>query len=271
MEKVTTVPGGPAHYLARFGEQSIACNQYALAKLGIDKNHCSLKFEDYVIMCTPFQLGFKRSLFMTSASKAEMAFFHRYVDTIATLSITFSPAGRLDPVNFFVRCTLSALGPVKDRENTGLFAVDFKPAPDELVVLLGSFLEHQEKLRVHYEDYAAKFILFTPETAKRLGYNMQATVTEPGSPPRRIQIVSLSTQSIGHLEAADTPLRPPGTGLAYQIAFSKGRVTAAGKVESSDKIPQGLVRTISNLSFTPDLVEVVDDYWINNHPAQVPK
>jgi hypothetical protein len=38
-------------------------------------------------------------------------------------------------------------------------------------------------------------------------------------------------------------------------------VSAAGLVMSSSILPQGLVRTTSNLSLSPELVEIIDDYW----------
>jgi hypothetical protein len=266
VEKKTTAntQAGTAHYAARFSEQSISCNQYVLSKLGIDRNHCSLKIEDYVILCVPFQFGFKRSYFVASLSKQELAFFQRYVESIIGLSITFLPEGYAAPVHFFIRCTLTAAGHMKGRENVGLFVVDFKSTPDEFVLLLGSFLEHQDKLRSLYDQYGETMIHVTAETSKTLGYNMYAVATEPGDAAgRRIQIVNLSSKSIEHLEAASAPLRPPETGVAYHLFFKKYRIVAAGKVTIAGRLPQGLVRTVSRLAYTPDLVEVIDAYWLN--------
>ena len=86
---MANVPTGIAQYVARFGEQSIACSPYTIAKLGVDRAHCSLKIEDYTILCIPFQFGFKRSLFIASLSKQELVFFQKYVNNIANLSISF--------------------------------------------------------------------------------------------------------------------------------------------------------------------------------------
>ena len=66
---MASIPGGPAQFLTRFGDQSIACSQYALTKLGVDRSRCSLKIDDYVILCIPFQFGFRRSIFLASLSK----------------------------------------------------------------------------------------------------------------------------------------------------------------------------------------------------------
>ena len=61
---MANVPVGPAQYLARFGEQTISGSKYAISKLGVDRANCSLKIEEYIILCAPFQLGFKRSIFL---------------------------------------------------------------------------------------------------------------------------------------------------------------------------------------------------------------
>ncbi|MDR1506566.1 MAG: hypothetical protein LBI67_05635 [Treponema sp.] len=266
---MANAPTGPAQYVARFGEQSIACSQYALAKLGVDRSHCSLKIDDYVILCVPFQLGFKRSLFLASLSKQELTFFQRYLNGIVGLSIAFNPDGRAEPLKFFIRCTLSTVGQMKNRENVGLLVVDFKSTPDEMVVILGSFLEQQERLRFQYEDYSKTMIHVTPETSKILGYNMYATIMEPGTASRRIQVVNLSSKVVEHLEASGAPIRKTEAGVAYQFFFQKYRISAAGIIETAVQLPQGIVRTVSGLSYSPELVEIIDDYWLNTRSTPV--
>jgi hypothetical protein len=268
------MPNGPNrldNYLTKFGDQSVACTQYALAKLGVERGHCFLKIDEYVILCVPFQFGFKRSLFLASLSKQELNFFQRYVNGIIGLSITFSPERRQEPIKFFIRCTLTTIGQMKGRENVGLFVVDYKSTPDELVTMLGNFLENQDRLRGLYEEYGHTPIKMTPPSAKDLKYNMFATITEPNKEGKRIQVFSLSTKTIEHLEAAGTPERLPGTSVAYQLYFQKYRVSAAGTVQYATKLPQGIVRTVSNLALSLELVEIIDDYWyhIRQNPAKL--
>jgi hypothetical protein len=260
---------GPAQYLLKYGDQSIACNQYALMKLGVDRIHCYLKIDEYVILCIPFQLGFKRSLFLASLSGQELNFFQRYINGIVGLSIRFSPDKKQEPIKFFIRCTLMTLGRMKGRENVGLFAVDYKTTPDDLVFLLGNFMESQVRLRAQYDDYGHSVIRMTPDAAKLLGYNMYATITEPNAQEKRIQIFNLSTKTIDHLEAASSTERPPGTSVAYQLFFRKYRVSVAGTVNNVGRLPQGIIRTAANLAFCPELVEIIDDYWytIRVNPA----
>jgi len=255
---------GIAQYLTKFGEKTIAGTQYSLKKLGVDRANCSLKIEEYVILCVPFQLGFKRSIFLASLSKQELAFFQKYVNTTVGLSIALNPNNRPEPVKFFVRCTLNTLGQMKGRENVGLLVVDYKTTPDEMVRMLGNFLETQERIRTQYEDYGKTSIKMTSETAKLMGFNMYASITEAKAEPRRIQLFSLNSKSLEHMEAAGSPLRQSGTVVTYQLFFKKYRINVTGTISGSQTLPQGLVRTMANLELCPELVEILDDYWYNS-------
>ena len=258
-----STPTGIAQYLARFGEQTIVGSQYALKKLGVDRAACSLKIEEYVILCIPFQMGFKRSIFLASLSKQELAFFQKYANTKVGLSLSLNPNNRPLPLKFFLRCSLSTLGQMKGRENVGLFVLDYINTPDELVNILGHYLENQDRLKAQYEDYGKTSIRMTPAAAKIMGFNMYATITEANVEPRRIQVFNLSSKSLEHMEALGAPLRKQDTSVTYQLFFQKYRVNVAGIVTSSEVLPQNIVRTTANLEYCPELVEILDDYWYN--------
>jgi hypothetical protein len=261
---MANAPTGAEQYMARFSEQSIACSQYALGKLRVDRSHCFLKIEEYVILCVPFQLGFKRSILLASLSNQELTFFQRYVNGLVGLSIALNPDGRPEPIKFFIHCNLANVNQMKGRENVGLFVVDYKTSPNELVRMLGAYLETQDRIKTQYEDYGKSLIKITPETAKAMGYNMYATIIEPGQEGRRIQIFNLSSKMVEHMEAAGGPVRPAGAAVAYQFYFKKYRVSAGGTVTKSEILPQGIVHTVANLAFSPELVEIIDDYWYNS-------
>jgi len=264
---MANAPAGIAQYLARFGEQRINCSHYALAKLGVDRSRCSLKIEDYMILCIPFQFGFKRSLLMASLSKQELVFFQKYVNSIANLSISFQLPGRPEPLSFFIRCTIAQVGQMKGRDNVSIFVVDFKLAPDELVRILGGFLEYQDKLQAQYEDYGKTLIRVNPETARIMGYNMFASIADGTPDGKRIQVMNINSKAMEFLEAAGSPIRPAGTELGYHLFFKKYRVFVSGKVTTSGTLPQGIVRTVSFLDFNPELVEIIDDYWLKVRSA----
>jgi len=264
---MATVPTGIAQYLARFGDQSIVGSQYALKKLGVDRANCSLKIEEYVILCVPFQVGFKRAIFLASLSKQELGFFQKFANTKVGLSLSLNPNNRPLPIKFFLRCNLSTLGQMKGRENVGLFVVDYVTTPDELVSILGHYLENQDRLKAQFDDYGKTSVRMTPDAAKLMGFNMYATITEAGAEPKRIQLFNLSSKSLEHMEAFGTPLRNTGTSVTYQLFFKKYRVNLTGAISSAEALPQNIVKTTANLEYCPELVEILDDYWYNYHSS----
>jgi hypothetical protein len=263
--------GSANNYLEKYGDRTIACTPYALLKLGVEKHKCMFKIEEYSIDCAPFQFGFKRSLFLAAIAPRELIFFQKYVNAIIGLSISFAPPNRA-PAKFLLRCNLVSLRQMKGRENTGLFVVDFKTTPEELIILLGGFLETYERLQNQFEEYGDLLIKMTPPAAKQLGYTLESVITEPGRGSRKIQILSLTSKSIEHMEAAGSPVRFPGTPVAYEVIAQKRRLLLTGSVVSADTLPQGLVRTVSRLSFSPELVEIIDDYWYTvRNPVKIAK
>ena len=252
---------GSSQYLTKFGEKTISGNKYALSKLGIDRANCSLKIEEYIILCVPFQLGFKRSIFLASLSNKELAFFQKYTNSGAGLSISLNPNKRVEPVKFFLRCNLCTIGQMKGRENAGLFVVDFKATPDAMVSMLGNFLDTLQRLRLLYDEYGKNIIRMTSDVSKQMGFNMYATIAEGSGNPRRIQVFNMSSKFLEHMEAVGSPVLQPGTQVNYQLFFQSYRISVSGTVNGAAPMPQGIIRTIATLDFSPELVEILDDYW----------
>jgi hypothetical protein len=247
-------------YLEKFENSSIACGQYAIAKLGIENRQCFLKMDEYIIVCAAYQLSFKRAIFLASLSKQELVFFQKYVNQMVGLSISFNQ-GSKDSVKLFIRCNLLQIGQMKGRDNVGLFVVDFKTIPDDLVTVLGQYLEHQILLKALFEDLGTTSIRMNAAVSKVTGYNMYATVNEPGRESKRIQLYNFNTKTLEHLETNNSFWRPAGTTLVYQLYFQKYRFSVVGKVLSNEVLQNGILKITSSLDFSPELVEIVDDYW----------
>ena len=258
---MANTPTGSAQYIAKFGEQTIAGNKFALAKLGIDRANCSLKIEEYIILCVPFQIGFKQATFLASLSVRELAFFQRYKNKTVGLSISMNPNKRPEPLKFFLRCNLTTIGQMKGRENVGLFVLNYKSTPDDMTKIMGNYMDTLEKLKLQYEDYGKKTIRMTADTAKQMGFNIYATITDSNG-ARRIQVFNIHSKFLEHMEAAGAPVLQPGTMVSYQLFFQKYRVNITGTVNGAAPLPQGIIRTIATLDFNPELVEILDEYWL---------
>jgi len=251
-----------SHVLDRFADKTIACNRYALSKLGLDKGRCALKVNEYSLLCAPYQLGFNRSVLLASLSHRELGLFLQMKNMIAGLSMEFVLPGYRVPFKLFIRSCLTEVGQMRGRDNVGLFIVDYKSTPEDLVAILGTYLESQERLHAQYEDYGKTLIQLSPGTAKRLGYNQYAVITDDNG-DRRIQIHSISSKIMEHMESSSSIERMPGSTVYYQIFFMKYRISIQGHIESTYRLPNGIVKTKSKLDFNPELVEILDDYWFH--------
>ncbi len=152
---------------------------------------------------------------------------------------------------------------MRGRDDVGLFVVDYKSTPEDLVSILGTYLESQERLNTQYDDYGRTAILLSADASKRIGYNQYAVINDKIG-DRRIQIHSISSKSIEHMEASSSYERSIGTTVSYQIFFIKYRVTVQGRIESTSRLQNGIVKTKSKLDFNPELVEILDDYWFRH-------
>jgi len=249
--------------LDRFADKTVACNRYALSKLGLDKGRCSLKVNEYALLCAPYLLGFNRSVFLASLSHRELNLFLPLKNLIAGLSMEFALPGYRVPFKLFIRSSLTEVGQMRGRDDVGLFVVDYKSTPEDFVSILGTYLESQERLNAQYEDYGRTPIQLNADSAKRMGYNQYAVVNDEIG-DRRIQIRSISSKTIEHLESSSSFEHTPGATVTYQIFFIKYRVTVQGRIELASRFPNGIVKTKSKLDFNPELVEILDDYWFHH-------
>ena len=129
-------------------------------------------------------------------------------------------------------------------------------------------MENQERLKTQYDDYGKTSVRMNSEHAKLLGYNMYATISQANSDPKRIQLFSLNSKVLEHVEASGAPLREPGTAVSYQLFFQKYRINVGASISGTETLPQGIVKTTANLEFNPELVEILDEYWYNYHKNQ---
>ncbi len=249
-------------YLQRFADERVICNQYALSKLGIDTTHCILKIDEYMLLCAPYVLGLKQAEFIASLSKQELVFFQRYRNGVVGLSLEFIEPRKAGPLKIFVRASLRSLVAMTNRDNVGIFTIDFRAAPENLVEILGDYLDGQQQLRSLYELYADNIIRVTPEIAQKMGYNQYAMIQD-SSGNKRFQLFTLSSREIQILEGAAAPARPAGTEVVIQLYFRKYRVRANGKILAVERLSNGIVKTRCQIAFNPEFTEILDDYWVS--------
>ncbi len=184
----------------------------------------------------------------------------KFQKKLCSINLTFQQTGSKKPLTLLLRGTLDRIGPVKGKQNVCMMDATLKACPNDLVEILGDYISAYEGLKSQYDSFAGKSILLNESTAKLLRYNNYAELLL-GAAKVRATLVSIAANMI----SVRLPARPAGledgSACAARLYFQIYQFTANGKVASIEKEPKGQILVTLNLEFTPELIEIVDDYF----------
>ncbi|MFP4362735.1 MAG: PilZN3 domain-containing protein [Spirochaetia bacterium] len=246
-------------YIERYSEKAIAFNNYAIKKTGLIQNQTVIKLEDYMLIGAPYQLSMKRAIMLVILSKEESAFFKRFQGKMCSLSIVFQPGDRPQPIKFFIRATLGKVGPVKGRDNVSLFELQLKNTPNELIEIIGKHLGFMDALESQYESLQGKEVPITPETMKILRYNtfMEAVFSKKKVMPT-LKSIAVNEITLGFDPQKAYPAE--GDQINLKLYFQSYQFSVNGKVTERKQNSHNQVLIKVAVGFTPELVEIIDDY-----------
>jgi len=252
------------NYEAQYPDAIIQFNPFAFANTGIIKAQTLLKLDTYNLMTVPFQFSMKRGILIASLSRDEVVFFKRFTGMAASLSLQVQRSDQKEPLKTFVRCHVSTVGQMKDRDGIALVVLDWKPLPPDLAELLGRYLDLVERLKAETGDFKDKAIVIDAANAKRLGYNNYA-VLRKGAEQFKVALFSLASNRADFLVPLRDPDRTPGEEISLDLFFLKYRFSVAGRIVSSQRLPTGVQRCRAELAFSPELVHILEDWFWSRH------
>ncbi|MGO9412443.1 MAG: PilZN3 domain-containing protein [Spirochaetia bacterium] len=247
-------------YMQKFGDQSIRFTPFALKKTGLVPSQVFLKIEDYLLICAPFQLSMKRGIFLVVLSAQEISFFQQFQKKLCSINLTFQQTGGKKPLTLLVRGTLDRVGPVKGKQNVCMMDASFRACPNDLAEIVGEYLYAYEGLRNQYENFSGKSIPLDQATARLMRYNNYVELVV-GATKARATLVSIAANCL----SLRLPARPAelseGAACSLRLYFQVYQFTANGKVTALETGDGGQVTATICLEFTPELIEIVDDYF----------
>ena len=247
-------------YAGKFADQPIRFTPYALKKTGLVQSQVFLKIEDYVLICAPFQLSMRRGVFLVVLSSQEIAFFQQFHKKICSINVTFQRVGSKKPLTFLLRGSLERLGPVKGRQNVCMMDVAVKSCPNDLVEIIGEYLAGFVSLRALYESYKEKTIAVDEAAAKVMRFNNYVEVML-GTAKVRATLLNLSVRALRVRLSMALPGLEVGSACAAKMYFQIYQFAVGGKVTGMspmDAAGQCIVEM--DIEFSPELVEIVDDF-----------
>jgi PilZN3 domain len=247
-------------YVEKFADQPIRITPYALKKTGLVQSQVFLKIEDYLLICAPFQLSMNRGIFLVVLSSHEISFFQQFQKKLCSINLTFQQTGSKKPLTLLLRGTLDRIGPIKGRQNVCMMDAAIKTCPDDLVEILGDYITSYEGLRSQFESFSGKSIVIDEPAARLMRFNNYVELLV-GPTRARATLVSIAANSVTvrlHERPADME---EGSACSIRLYFQVYQFTANGKVSSLEQTGRGPVSISVALEFTPELIEIIDDYF----------
>jgi hypothetical protein len=238
----------------------VSFSPFVLNSTGIIQSQTSLKVDTYTLACVPYQLSMSRVVLIGAFTKDEIVFFQRFKGALAGLTLTVQGSSVKEPEKIFCRCQVSAVGQMKGRDWVGLIVCELKPIPPALASILGEHLLSLDRLRAQWEDYRDKIVPVTPESSQKLGYNNYA-VMACGPELYKLALFSLGVNCLNILMPMRTPDFETGLAVSVNLYFRKYRFTVKGRIDSSLRLPTGVQKLRVGIDFSPELCDLMSDYF----------
>jgi hypothetical protein len=247
-------------YKEKYCEQMIRFNPYAVKKMGLQQSQTLLKLEDYMLICAPYQLSMDRVVLLVILSREEISFFQQFQNKLTSVNMSFLKPTNKSPINLFVRGTLTRLGPVKGRDNVSLFEVMYKNCPNDLVEIIGDYLLAYESLQGQFSTYKDRTVEMNEEVGRTMRFN-DFVESQIGGQKVQTNLLSIGVNKIDLEIPGRLPAPAVGQILASKLYFQTHQFVINGKVTAVDPLGSGSKKVSMEVEFTPELVEIMDDYF----------
>jgi hypothetical protein len=247
-------------YKEKYSDQIIRFNPYAIKKTGLQQSQTLLKLEDYMLICAPYQLSMDRVVLLVILSRDEINFFQQFQNKLTSVNMSFLKPTNKNPINLFVRGTLTRLGPVKGRDNVSLFEVTYKNCPNDLIEIIGDYLLAYESLQGQFTTYKDREVEMNQEIARTMRFN-DFVESQIGSQKVQTKLLSLGVNKVALEIPGRLPAPAVGQILSSKLYFQTHQFVVNGKVTEVDALGSGGKKVSQEVAFTPELVEIMDDYF----------
>lgn len=138
--------------------------------------------------------------------------------------------------------------------------ITFKTCPDDLVTILGDHIISFESLKTQYENFKDRPVEMNEATAQTMRFNNYVE-SQIVSEKLQTRLLSLSVnQLILGVPDAVRDLEE-GQRLVSKLYFQTYQFIVNGEIMKIEDTDSGYKRVYCNIDFTPELVEIIDDYF----------
>jgi len=255
----------------QFQGETASITPFAQARMGLKSGQTAIKLDTYNIVCVPYRLSMNKAVLIASFSREELAFFQRYVNGLAGLTLIFQPGNSPNPLKIFARSMVGSISAMAGRESVGLIEMVFKPIPPDLLTILGEYFMLLDRLKVEFEDFKAKPVPINPDNAKLMGYNNYAVLIYEKI-EAKIALFALTSDSLDFLVPLNGPVLEQGKPVQLKLFFQRYQFSVPGIIASVNKLPNGVQKAKATIQFSPELVAIIEDFrFAERFPAKGPQ
>lgn len=248
-------------YLERFSDQMVRFNGFAMKKTGLQQSQTLLQLDDYVLICSPFQISMKRAIMLVVLSAEEASFFQKFQGKLCKLSFAFLKPGSKMPISFFVRATLDRIGAVKGRPNVCMADLSFKVCPNDLAQVIGDYITAYAVLKTQAVTFKNQLVDVSEKTLPLLAVNPEIDA-QFGQLKVKARVVSVAVNRVVLKVSDRVPNLEAGLQFAVRFVFALHQFPAMLTVKMvHDDDEEGYKKLACETEFLPELVEVLDSYF----------
>jgi len=135
----------------RFLDESITINPYMMKKLGLIKNKCLIKTDDYQLACVPFTMSLKGCRVLIILSPKEQEIFSDFENLICMIHMEFQHPDLGRTIPLFLRIRITRFTPL-NHSNQCLLDADFASVPRDFKEILIDYYLQKEKFLSCYDS-----------------------------------------------------------------------------------------------------------------------
>ena len=141
---------------------------------------------------------------------------------------------------------------------------------NDLVEIIGDYITAFEGLKTQYENFAGKAITVDENAAKLMRFNNYVELVV-GASKVRASLTALSVNSLTLRLFAAPPGLADGETCSAKLYFQVYQFTANGKVSGIQRGQDGQMLVMIAIDFTPELIEILDDFFFRQRIQAKPK
>ena len=173
-------------------EDTITLNPFLIQNLGIIRNRCLIKTDDYKLSCVPYTLSLKSCKVLLILSPREQKIITEGNDSILMLHLEFNLPDYKKPVPLFIRLQLQDFRQLNSSRNQCLLTADFQNTPDIYNRILIDYFQRKTLYSQIYNSNEYKSRIFSMKETVSIGLDKKAHIRRDEGDKLPVRLIDIS-------------------------------------------------------------------------------